>query len=148
MKIKIKRRIPIEEIWRIISDYEYKYGSLEKLKALASLDNTLKVKLEDWLHALRALREYEEEGEEIFAKEEEIDPAIVKRLLSKNMVQLLIEVEKGVDSISDLARKLGRSTPNVYKDLQFLHQHGLISFLKRGRYVIPYLLIEEIYIEF
>ncbi len=150
LKIKVRRRITVEELWRLINEYEYTFGSLDNLRSelLASNDERLRRKLNEWINALSALREYEEEGEEIFVKEEEIDPSVVRRLLTDNMVKLIREIERGVVSISDLARRLRRSVSNVYNDLQFLHRNGFVGFQKRGRHVMPYLLIEEIVIEF
>ena len=150
MRVRVRRRITIEEVWKIVEEYEDSFGSIDNLlsKLIISRDERLRDKLNEWLNALQALREYEEEGEEVFVKEEEVEPGIVKRLLTDNMVKLLNEIEEGVSSISDLARKLGRSVSNVHNDLQFLYRNGFIAFRKIGRHVIPYLLIEEIIIEF
>ncbi|RLE66465.1 MAG: hypothetical protein DRJ38_01520 [Thermoprotei archaeon] len=150
MRIRVRRRITIEELWKIINEYEYSFGTPDRLRRelLVSQDEKLKGKLDEWINALNALREYEEDGEENFIKEEEVDPAVVRRLLTDNMVKLLKEIENGVASISELARKVRRSVPNVYSDLQFLYRNGFLGFQKRGKHVVPYLLLEEVIIDF
>ena len=150
MKIRVRRRITIEELWKIINEYEYSFGTPDRLRRelLVSRDERLKNKLDEWINAINAIREYEEDGEETFIKEEEGDPSVVRRLLTDNMVELLKEIERGVNSISELARRVGRSVSNVYNDLQFLYRNGFLGFQKRGRHVVPYLLLEEIVIDF
>ncbi len=150
MKIRVRRRITIEELWKIINEYEYSFGTPDRLRRelLVSRDERLKNKLDEWINAINAIREYEEDGEETFIKEEEGDPSVVRRLLTDNMVELLKEIGRGVNSISELARRVGRSVSNVYNDLQFLYRNGFLGFQKRGRHVVPYLLLEEIVIDF
>jgi len=146
----LRRRLPIEDVVRIVEEYEKVYGSPEVLRrrCAGSRDDGLRAQLAEWIDALRALREYEEEGEEVFVKEEEVDPRLVRRILSPGMVELIEEISRGVSSISDLARRLNRSTPNVYNDLKFLAECGIVGFHRKGRSMRPYLLAEEILIEF
>jgi predicted transcriptional regulator len=50
-----------------------------------------------------------------------------------------------VESINDLARKVGRNVKNVYNDLKLLEKERYLRFRKVGkRNLIPETLIEEI----
>ena len=94
------------------------------------------------------VKEYEEEGEIAANVEEELSPEVLRRLMSKRMVEILEILERGeLINISELARKLGRSIPNVYYDLQFMKKHRIIYLRKMGSVKIPILLLEEIRVE-
>ncbi|RLE96216.1 MAG: hypothetical protein DRJ55_00045 [Thermoprotei archaeon] len=94
------------------------------------------------------VKEYEEEGEIAANVEEELSPEVLRRLMSKRMVEILEILERGeLINISELARKLGRSIPNVYYDLQFMEKHRIIYLRKMGSVKIPILLLEEIRVE-
>lgn len=94
------------------------------------------------------VKEYEEEGEITANVEEELSPEVLRRLMSKRMVEILEILERReLINISELARKLGRSIPNVYHDLQFMEKHRIIYLRKMGSIKIPILLLEEIRIE-
>ena len=94
------------------------------------------------------VKEYEEEGEIAANVEEELSPEVLRRLMSKRMVEILEILERGeLINISELARKLGRSIPNVYYDLQFMEKHRIIYLRKMGSVKIPILLLEAIRVE-
>jgi len=96
----------------------------------------------------RALKEYEEDGETTLTIEREVSPENARRVLMPRMVELIESLEKGgIASISDLARKLGRSIPNVYVDLKYLEELGIACFRRIGRKAYPILLAEEIRVE-
>ncbi len=95
-----------------------------------------------------AIMEYEEDGETTLTIEEEVSPAVVRKLLSPRTLELIEYLERGVStSISEIARVLGRSVPNVYNDIKFLERQGFVYLRKWGRLAIPTLLLEEIRIE-
>jgi len=95
------------------------------------------------------IKEYEEEGEIAANVEEELPPKVLRRLMSKRMVEILEILERGESiNISELARKLGRSVPNVYYDLQFLEKHRVVYLRRMGSIKIPILLLEEIRVRF
>ncbi|RLF02626.1 MAG: hypothetical protein DRJ59_03145 [Thermoprotei archaeon] len=94
----------------------------------------------------QAYEEYEEDGESYFLVEEELDPQVLRRLLAPHLVRLLEEISRGVKSITELANRVNRSVPNVYKNLVVLEKYKLISLRREGRYVKPIKLVEEILI--
>ncbi len=93
---------------------------------------------------LRAYKEYEEEGETTYVLTYEIPPKVARRILSPKMLKLIEQISMYRMSITDHARMLGRSPPNVYNDLKFLREHGLIIFEVLGGIKVPVLLLEEI----
>ena len=96
----------------------------------------------------RALKEYEEDGETTLTVEHELSPESARRVLTPRMVELIENLERGgTASISDLARRLGRSIPNVYVDLKYLEELGIVYFRRIGRKAYPILLAGEIRVE-
>jgi predicted transcriptional regulator len=49
-----------------------------------------------------------------------------------------------VDSINDLAVKIGRDVKNVYNDLKALEGLGFVRLEREGRRRVPELLVQEI----
>lgn len=96
-----------------------------------------------------AYSEYEEEGEEYSTWiREELPPAIVRKLLSRRISELLTLLsQKSTLNITQLAGQLQRSPSNVHRDLALLRKYRLITFIDRGREKIPFLLARRIIIE-
>jgi len=151
MRVLVRRRLTIDEIMQKIRAYREKYGSIDAVRSRAYSEG-IKSKIWDiyaeWYALQSAYQSYEEDGEFFYVVEEEISPDIARRILSPKMVELVRQIAIGVDSISDLARKLGRSVSNVYKDLRFLADIGIVELYPIGRRKKPYLLAEEIVVEF
>ncbi|MEM3646849.1 MAG: hypothetical protein QW334_01705 [Thermofilum sp.] len=94
---------------------------------------------------------YEEEGDEALHKtiREEIPADVVHRLLSKRMRELVEVLSRSRgESITRLASILGRSVPNVYRDLKFLEKYKLVRFEERGRERVPTLTLKRIVLSF
>ncbi len=89
--------------------------------------------------------EYEEDGEFLYQIEEHLPTAVVRKLLNPRMLQLLdvLSSRQGV-SITEIAEILGRSVPNVYRDLKYLASYNFVYFRSEGRKKIPILLLREI----
>lgn len=94
---------------------------------------------------------YEEEGDEALRGtiREEIPADVVHRLTSKRMRELidLLARSKG-ESITSIASALGRSVPNVYRDLKLLEKFRLVRFEERGRERIPALTLKRLILSF
>lgn len=116
----------------------------EELLERIGLAETLKDEevLPDLLAAYMA---YEEEGEYSYIVEEEVPLSLARRLLSPNMSKLIdfLKSNEGL-CVSEMARALNRSPPNVYADLKFLANYNLVTFERRGRRAVPHLLMEEL----
>ena len=92
------------------------------------------------------LRLSEEEGEADYVEEleEAYDPEVHGRLFSPAIIKLLSTIASGeAESVSQLARRLGRDVGNVYRDLKLLESLGLIHLEKNGRKRVPRLLVLE-----
>ncbi len=97
------------------------------------------------------LRLSEEEGEADYVEEleEAYDPEIHGRLFSPTIVKLLSTIASGeVESVSQLARKLRRDVGNVYRDLKWLENLGLVYLENNGRKKAPRLLVLEYGVRF
>lgn len=92
------------------------------------------------------LRLASEEGETEYLEETEIayDYKVHRRLFSDRIIKILSALSsKNFNSISELARFLGRDVANVYKDLKWLEEMGFVSLERIGKNVIPRLLVIE-----
>ena len=120
-----------DELLSLISD------GVEELVPELDLINTL-------------LRLGEEEGELDYYEEEELayDPKLHNKLFTPNTIKLLEEVHKGVNSISELARRLNRDVSNVWKDLMYLSKLGLVLLVRVSGKVKPIPLAIEYGISF
>lgn len=97
----------------------------------------------------RIYMEYEEDGEFLYQIEEEIPITIVRKLLNPRFIELIHVLQKNNNkSISEIAEILGRSVPNVYRDLSLLASYNLVFFRQAGRRKIPILLLREIRIKY
>ncbi|RLE59941.1 MAG: hypothetical protein DRJ35_04605 [Thermoprotei archaeon] len=97
----------------------------------------------------RIYMEYEEDGEFLYQIEEEIPVPIVRKLLNPRFIELIHVLQKNNNkSISEIAEILGRSVPNVYRDLSLLASYNLVFFRQAGRRKIPILLLKEIKIKY
>lgn len=97
----------------------------------------------------RIYMEYEEDGEFLYQIEEEVPITVVRKLLNPRFIELVhvLQNDKG-KNISEIAEILGRSVPNVHRDLSFLASYNLVSFRREGRRKIPILLLREIRIRY
>lgn len=94
---------------------------------------------------LEAYMTYEEEGEYSYIVEEEIPLTVARKLLSPRMRDLLeaLKSSRGM-CLSDLAKMLNRSPPNIHADLALLAEYNLVALERTGRRVVPILMLEEI----
>jgi len=105
---------------------------------------------ERWSSLAHALQAYEE-GEGMEVAVEEVFPSIrsLRKVLTEKRMRLLEQIDLGVSSITELARKVGpRDIKNVYDDLQMLRRIGFIALEREENRVIPKLLLSTIHIDF
>jgi len=123
----ILRAVGLEEIERHIE-------VLESL--IADGAEELQEELEKYYTLIR-LRE--EEGELEFVEEIELayDESLYSRLFSKAIVNILRVISnEQVNSVSELARILKRDTANVYRDLKWLEDLGIVTLKRSGRRLV------------
>lgn len=91
---------------------------------------------------------YEEEGEVPFYVEEEVPLEVARKILSKQVRELISYIKHYEGkSISELAKELGRSPSNVHVDVGFLSRYNVVYTERQGRRVVPHLLAEELRVE-
>ncbi len=123
-------------------------------EALRRRVEELRVRAEDGDEEAEEILEYmeeilrlgDEEGEVEYVEEVEVayDPSTHRRLFSHSIVELLAALALGeAESISRLARMLGRDVGNVYRDLKWLEKQGFVELRRSGRRVKPILLVSE-----
>lgn len=150
MQIRIVKRLPMDEVRKKAVDLEAKYeGNIDEIPdrfAEGSISGEAFEDYVEWMgieHALRAYRE----GEDFDYFIEEIIELDVKDLskLSPRRMELMDQLSRiRVESINDLANRIGRDVKNVYIDLKTLEKFGFVSLIKEGRSLIPDLLVKEI----
>ena len=135
-------------ILRILSKKEL-FARVEELKKrIEQGDQSV---IEKYRDLLREIELSEEEGEFEYIEEIEIkyNPNEHSKLFSREITRLLEYLSrKEYESISELSRDLGRDVANVYRDLKWLENLGLVTLIKEGRNVKPRLLVLEYGIRF
>ncbi|MFQ6053241.1 MAG: hypothetical protein ACE5OO_03295 [Candidatus Bathyarchaeia archaeon] len=147
---RIVRRIPLSEVSRRVEALEEKYGgSLEGLTDWFEGGRIDRERFEDyinWSSMIHALRAYGEGEDFDYYTEEtvELTGSEVSKLTPRRM-ELLDQLSRlRADSINDLASKAGRDVKNVYYDLKVLEGLGFVRLVRRGRRVVPELLVQEV----
>jgi predicted transcriptional regulator len=105
---------------------------------------------ERWRSLIHALQAYEE-GEGIEVAIEEAFPSIrlLREVLTEKRIRLLEQIDFGVNSITELAKKVGhRNFKNVHEDLQILRRIGFITLEREENRVVPRLLVSSIRVDF
>jgi len=150
MIIKVVRKASIDDVRRIISNLEKKYGgSYEEFENELSEGGVHSEWLEDsieWSRMTHAIRAYGEGEDFDYSTEEtvELDRNQVSNLTPRR-IELLDQLSRlRVVSINDLASKVGRDVKNVHGDLKILEDLGFVRLTSQGRRIIPELLVHEI----
>ena len=154
MLIKVRRRLNREEVEKRIEELREKYGiPFEEFAEQLIKTKLRRAMLEDyidWANLYHALKAYEENGELDYVEEEQTNLKIgeIRQIFTGERVKILEVISKGVDSISDLARKSGyRDVKNVYVDLKILERTGFVKLEKKRKNVVPRRIIEDVVIE-
>lgn len=150
MLARVIRRVPMNEVRRRISELEGKYnGKLATLPELfqgAKLDKEMLEDYVEWSMMFHALKAYGEGEDFDYYTEETLNLSWSKvSKLTPRRIELLDKLSRlHVESINDLAAKVGRDVKNVYNDLQILGRLGFVRLMRRGRKILPVLAVQEI----
>lgn len=151
MQIKIARRLTPEEILEMEKQIESSIDfDIRRIEIKSNEDIKKKWPIyTKWASLHYAYKAYEEEGENYYIYEENFTLPLKEllKILTEKKIQLINEIAKGVESISDLARKVKRDVTNVYRDLKVLEKLKIIKLEKAGKNVIPKIVAEKITIE-
>jgi len=149
MEWRVVKSISLAEVQVHMEAFSEKYGSLSHLHEEfakgrmppGTFDEYIK-----WTNMNHAVRAYQE-GEDFEYLDEE--PLHLEkeqyRLITPTRLELLdFLATETVQSINDLAAKLGRNVKNVYTDLKILESLGFVVLRKEGRSLVPELVVYEI----
>ncbi|GEM_PF-357696 len=154
MKVKIVRRLYPEDILKIEKKLERKTGMTfeefeEKFNKGARTGEYWHLYV-GWAKIHRAYKVYEEEGEVDITQKKALNITIKEllKILTEKKIELIDEIRKGANSISNLARRVKRDVTNVHRDLKILEKYGIIRLEKDGKRLRPKLLVKQIILEF
>ena len=146
------RRLDLEEIRKKLKEHEAKrrmpFSEFERRFIERKVAPGLFGEYVEWASLVHAYEAYVEGGELDYTVEEIRDIGVneLERVWNPRRLELLVAISTShVESINDLARKVGRNIRNVYSDLKLLEKGGYLRFRKVGkRNLVPETLIEEI----
>jgi predicted transcriptional regulator len=150
MQMRVMRSIPLEEVSRRVLDLEEKYGDdIEDIPdhfAAGRIDREAFEDYVDWIGMVHALRAYREGEDFDYFTEEVLELGWEQASkLTPRRIELLGHLSRHrVNSINDLASKIGRDVKNVYSDLKALDGLGFVRLVRDGKRIIPTLLVQEI----
>jgi DNA-binding transcriptional ArsR family regulator len=151
MLIRIVRNLTSGEIEEKIRKFEKEFDvSFERFEELflgQKLDAKHVRVYFEWAELVDSYKGYMEEGTLDYIVEEMRDFKPEKAaLLTPKRVELLYRLAVlRVESINDLAQKVGRNVKNVYQDLKVLSKFGFVRLNRRkGRTIVPETLVKEI----
>ena len=147
MRIIIVRSLTRNQVVREIQYFEKYHSTPEDALRAGRISGE---EFERWRSLAHALQAYEE-GEGMEVAVEEVFPSIrsLRKVLTEKRMRLLEQIDLGVSSITELARKVGpRDIKNVYDDLQMLRRIGFIALEREENRVTPRLLLSTIRIDF
>lgn len=158
LRVKLVRRLSLEEVQdrirRMEKHFKMSFDEFEENFLEGKLDRGLWGFYVEWAELQYALEAYEESGELEYVEEERvnIDLNDLCSIFTPEKLKILVELGRGVDSISELSRRVGRSLRNVHRDLKYLEEKGLVRLMKGieadRRIVKPKILVNEISVEF
>lgn len=150
MQLRVVRSVPLGEVSRRVSDLEEKYGdNIEDIPDHFAAGRIKKEAFEDyveWIGMVHALRAYREGEDFDYYTEEVLELGREQASkLTPRRIELLGQLSRHrVNSINDLASKIGRDVKNVYNDLKTLEGLGFVRLVREGKRAIPELLVQEI----
>ncbi len=130
---------------KYVLTYEDLVNYVEYLRDLVSSGEETMSELLDKFESLLKLSSEEGEAEVEFISEVKLDLKDYSRLFSKSITNIIDVISKyEPNSVSEVARLVNRDVANVYKDLKWLAELGLIEFEKVGNALKPILKFKEI----
>lgn len=135
MRLKIVRRLSLEEVKKRLQEHEIAntmpFSEFEKQFIEGKVDPGLFGEYVDWADLLHAYEAYME-GEELDHVVEEtwrMKPEELEKMLNPRRLELLEMISGShIESINDVARKVGRNVRNVYDDLKLLEKRDFSTF--------------------
>jgi len=135
LRLKIVRRLSLEEVKKRLQEHEIAntmpFSEFEKQFIEGKVDPGLFGEYVDWADLLHAYEAYME-GEELDHVVEEtwrMKPEELEKMLNPRRLELLEMISGShIESINDVARKVGRNVRNVYDDLKLLEKRDFSTF--------------------
>ena len=151
MQLRISKELTSEEVVEKIKGFEREFGmsfeEFEELFARKKMSAQRARAYFVWAELVDCYKGYVEDGELDYTAEEVRDwkPELTAQLTPKRLELLCQLAVLRVESINDLAQKVGRNVKNVYEDLKVLNGLGFVRFNKRkGKALVPETLVKEI----
>jgi len=151
MLLRISRELTSEEVLEKIRGFEREFEmSFEKFESLFSKNKMSAHHARayfEWAELVDSYKGYIEDGELDYTAEEVIDwkPELTAQLTPKRLELLRQLAALRVESINDLAQRVGRDVKNVHEDLTILNGLGFVKLSRRkGKALVPETSIKEI----
>jgi hypothetical protein len=135
LRLKIVRRLSLEEVKKRLQEHEIAnrmpFSEFEKQFIEGKVDPGLFGKYVEWADLLHAYEAYVEGGELDYVVEEtwRMKPEELEKMLNPRRLEPLEMISGShIESINDVARKVGRNVRNVYDDLKLLEKKGFLHF--------------------
>jgi hypothetical protein len=151
MLLRISRELTSEEVMEKIRGFEREFDmSFEEFEEFFSRKKMSARRARayfEWAELVDSYKGYVEDGELDYTAEEVRDwkPELIAQLTPKRLELLSLLAALRVESINDLAQKVGRNVKNVYEDLTVLNGLGFVRLNRRkGKALVPETLVKEI----
>jgi DNA-binding transcriptional ArsR family regulator len=151
MLLRISRELTPEEVVEKIRGFEREFDmsfeEFDELYGRKKMSGCRARAYSEWAELVDCYKGYVEDGELDYNAEEVRDwkPELAAQLTPKRLELLCQLAALRVESINDLARKVGRNVKNVYEDLRMLNGLGFVRLnRRRGKALVPETLVKEI----
>jgi DNA-binding transcriptional ArsR family regulator len=151
MLLRISRELTSEEVLEKIRGFEREFDmsfeEFEELFAKKKMSARNARAYFEWAELVDSYKGYIEDGELDYTAEEVRDwkPELTAQLTPKRLELLCQLAALRVESINDLAQKVGRNVKNVYEDLRVLNGLGFVRLNRRKRKaLVPETPVKEI----
>ncbi|MBS7631745.1 hypothetical protein KEJ47_09325, partial [Candidatus Bathyarchaeota archaeon] len=137
MRAKIVRSLTYNEVVNRISEIEKrnKWGvNTPNPNGKLFYDASKTEDYEEWRKLRDAIEAFREGEGFDYNLEEELEVSETDMKLTIKRIELIDFISKTrINSINNLASKVGRDVKNVYKDLKILERMGLVRLVKQGK---------------
>jgi hypothetical protein len=151
MLLRISRELTSEEVVEKIRGFEREFDmsfeEFEEFFGRKKMSARLTRAYFEWAELVDCYKGYVEDGELDYTAEEVRDwkPELTAQLTPKRLELLCQLAALRVESINDLAQKVGRNVKNVYEDLTVLNGLGFVRLNRRKRKaLVPETPVKEI----
>jgi len=151
MLLRISRELTSEEVMEKIRGFEKEYDmsfvEFEEFFGRKKMSARHARAYFEWAELVDSYKGYVEDGELDYTAEEVGDwkPELAAQLTPKRLELLSQLAALRVESINDLAQKVGRNVKNVYEDLTVLNGLGFVRLNRRkGKALVPETSVKEI----